>query len=692
MDDKPKQGRPHQGSGQKPRQHDTRQQGRNGHDSRSPRQEKFAGVITAPYNFVPLSKWILHPEWQAAVSHDLPFEDGLSGEIRLELTAHSPILVGREKAGDQAVTFHTLPDGRHAIPGSTLRGVIRGVLEIATFSRMGQVDDQWLAVRDLTPGAKSFYGSKITREEPRGSRIYESRSRSGWLKFEAGQWTIRPCEHARIELSDLKQAFPLRWVDEILRARELEKKQGEKKKGGEQLDSDDSRELRSLKTSIRRSAGKKYEEFLKRHGSLEIRFTPEKKAQHHHSKGNKLVYSRARDIGKGNESGCLIFTGQPGTHKHMEFVFHAAAPSTRPVPEDVFRAFRHIHEDTDEWKWLKQNVRLFPYGIPVFYLEEKDITAMGLAQMFKLAYENSIHEVIAHTDKRHTQGDDQRDFVETLFGFVSGEDNALKGRVSFDDAVCSESVRPMDEVATILNAPKPTYYPNYVVQKNVDKKSGNLPTYRDKWGNTKTNSTFTTFMEKDSEIRGWKRYPVRPLGMVKPQELTKEQSGNAKIQTRLQPLPEGTCFKGKLRFHNLLPEELGALIWALTWGGDANLRHAIGMGKPFGYGQACIRLTEEGACIIPNKPGVAPPALAALRQAFEQWMECCYARDGQSGTWRESPQLRNLLAMANLEMAKGKELVHMRLEPNDFVEAKIQGVVLHAYVPETVSPARPERP
>lgn len=675
MDDKPKQGRPHQQGGQKHVNHSKPQTW----GSKPGGGASSIGRITAPYNFVPLSKWILHPEWQAAVSHDLPFEDGLSGEIRLELTAHSPILVGREKVGDQAVKFHTLPDGRHAIPGSTLRGMIRGVLEIATFSRMGQIDDQWLAVRDLTPGAKSFYGSKITREEPRGSRIYESRSRSGWLKFEAGQWTIRPCEHARIELSDLNQAFPLQWAGEILRARELEKK----KKSGEQLDSDDFRELRSLKTSIRRSAGKKYEEFLKRHGSLEIRFTPEKKAQHHHSKGNKLVYSRARDIGKGNESGCLIFTGQPGTNKHMEFVFHAAAPSTRPVPEDVFRAFRHIHENTDEWKWLRQNVRLFPYGIPVFYLEGKDITAMGLAQMFKLAYENSIHEVIAHTDKRHTQGDDQQDFVETLFGFVSGADDALKGRVSFGDAVCSDSVRPMDEVATILNAPKPTYYPNYVVQEEADK-SGNLPVRIDERGNTQVLKPYTTFMEENSEIRGWKRYPVRPLGMVKPQELTKEQSGNAKIQTRLQPLPEGTCFKGKLRFHNLLPEELGALIWALTWGGDTKLRHAIGMGKPFGYGQVSISLTEEGACIIPNKPGVASPALAALRQGFEQWMERCYARDGQSATWRESPQLRNLLAMANPDIGKTQTLEHMRLDErhNAFLEMKKTGRVLQEYPTE----------
>jgi len=50
--------------------------------------------INAPYNFVPLSKVIVIPEWAEQVSHDIPFKDGLSGEIGFTLTAHSPLLVG----------------------------------------------------------------------------------------------------------------------------------------------------------------------------------------------------------------------------------------------------------------------------------------------------------------------------------------------------------------------------------------------------------------------------------------------------------------------------------------------------------------------------------------------------------------------------------------------------------------------
>ena len=47
--------------------------------------------ISAPYNFVPLSKRIIHPEWAEQVSQDIPFRDGKDGEFRIKLTALSDI-------------------------------------------------------------------------------------------------------------------------------------------------------------------------------------------------------------------------------------------------------------------------------------------------------------------------------------------------------------------------------------------------------------------------------------------------------------------------------------------------------------------------------------------------------------------------------------------------------------------------
>ena len=654
-----------------------------GHGGRGPQTgpREFACEIHAPYNFVPLAKTVLHPEWQDAVSHDLPFQDGLCGEIEFTVTADTPILVGEEKKGNAPIQFFRHPDGTYAIPGSALRGMLRNVLEIATFSRMGTyVDDQWLAVRDLTPGAKAFYGSHIT-DEPR-PRNYEARSRSGWLRFQDGAWVIQPCSHDRVKACDLNAHRPMPWIIDLLRARDLAR--GKK---NNTLNYDEQNELRRLNKSIRLSAGKKYEQCLQAHSTLAIQFTPGTKKPEPHSKGNWLIYAKASEIGSVREQGQLIFTGQPGPNKYMEFIFHSTSDHFVPVKEDVSRAFLHNHKETDEWKWLKRHAHHFPHGIPVFYLQEgQHIKAIGLAQMFKLAYTHSIHGAIGKTSQLHIGEDARMDFVETLFGRVDANEQAteLKGRVSFGDArLVTEDVKPLAPITTILNGPKPTYYPNYIVQEKVDA-TGNLPTENDDRNRdcgVKPKVGYSTLMDEKPQIRGWKRYPVRPPEQAKAQELYGQQTTNIKVQTQLQPLPEKTAFTGKLRFHNLKPVELGALVWALTWGGNSTYRHAIGMGKPFGYGR--IRIEPGKTNLLPNKLNAIPPTLEDYRLAFETWIRQRFSEEGGTGEWIDSPQIRHLLAMADPEQARGKKLEHMVLDGernNHFLGAKKAGLVLAPYI------------
>jgi len=59
--------------------------------------------------------------------------------------------------------------------------------------------------------------------------------------------------------------------------------------------------------------------------------------------------------------------------------------------------------------------------------------------------------------------------------------------------------------------------------------------------------------------------------------------------TIINPIPAGVKFKSKIRFENLLTEELGALLFALQL--PANCCHKIGMGKPLGMGS--IKVTPS---------------------------------------------------------------------------------------------------
>ncbi len=171
-------------------------------------------------------------------------------------------------------------------------------------------------------------------------------------------------------------------------------------------------------------------------------------------------------------------------------------------------------------------------------------------------------------------------------------------------------------------------------------------------------------MDSHARIRGFKRYPARQGAQV--QSLTDEQKKNKKVQVQLNPLPKGSRFFGSLRFHNLKSEELGALLWAMLWGGDEKLRHSLGMGRPFGFGQVSLHIKD--CDIRANDNSSAVPSPQVCMQRFETCMKAFRA------DWDKSEQMVHLLAMADAGKATGKDLTHMRLSTspsiNEFSDAK----------------------
>ena len=121
--------------------------------------------VSAPYRFVPLSSLIVFPHWADQVSHDRPFSDGISGELNIQIHNTSALCVGgkQERSSEHQagkVHFYRTPDNTLAIPGTSLKGMLRNVVEIASFSRFKQVEDQKLGVRDISE-ANNFYANKM---------------------------------------------------------------------------------------------------------------------------------------------------------------------------------------------------------------------------------------------------------------------------------------------------------------------------------------------------------------------------------------------------------------------------------------------------------------------------------------------------------------------------------------------------
>jgi CRISPR-associated protein (TIGR03986 family) len=597
-------------------------------------------MITAPYNFVPLNETVVSPFWADFVSHDKPFRNAKSGTIEVSLTAESPIYVrnggprkfeevvknGRTEQKEIIDSEFNHLNGKYFIPGSSIKGMIRSMIEIMSFGSMEEkVDDILYSVRDFSNGAKA-------------SKLYDpselsSQSLCGWLRIENGVFYLKPCGRAgRIKHKDLDIiSGPLK-ISQYYQ------------QGGNTSRAD------------QKSARAKY---------LQFSF-----------KKNGLVFGKADeedDVGIGREkfivdpageySGTIVFSGQPSKReepnkgKQYEFIFFDKGykeVSLGTDKESIITNFYHAYYDHDrnqqgdDWKWRKSQL-MNGEPIPVFFRlkdDKKDLSSanikdMGLSLLYKITYKHSVRELI-----RKTQGEKRKkDFAETLFGYATKTD-ALKGRINISHAFAKGTPKVLTLQKEVLAGPKATYYPTYIDQNSPD---------------GKVTGNYMTMMDAKAKIRGYKRYPVRHGEVNHNPAPINEKTGkpNDEITTQFKPLDKGTQFSFKINYHNLRPEELGALVSALTFHLNDGFYHSIGMGKPLGYGKVKLEVINQS--IEELLPSV---------KSFEAFMN--WSLNNSTPSWHKSPQIKELIAMAKPQVQTDKELKYMQMDMknNDFVNAK----------------------
>jgi len=371
--------------------------------------------------------------------------------------------------------------------------------------------------------------------------------------------------------------------------------------------------------------------------------------EHDHSNGKKMKYRKAENLGGGSDQGIIVFTGQASANdgrpgkKHMEFIFFGQKAESHPVRRNLQEDFLFIHTAESgnpgvEWTFWEKKLKRGE-KVPVFYLGEASAPkSMGLAQMYRLACDNTVGDAIRHAYTGANAGG--RDLADAIFGYAGSA--SLKGRVSITPAVADpKTVKACQLEEVILGGPKPSYYPNYLEQP--DPKKG-----------------YKTFMDSDCKIRGWKRYPARREDAFQVVRPTADQK---KVATLFSPLGKGAKFTFSVKVHNLRPAELGAIIWALTWGGEEKYRHSLGMGKSIGYGQVKVSILFQELHDIKGTP------MQAGAEPFISLM------NKEVSGWKDSNQLKQLLAMANPEhepkgSTQKEKLRHMRLDKQEFVTAK----------------------
>lgn len=527
--------------------------------------DKAARTASAPYNFVPLPEAVVNAaeSIEALPKQDMYHTDRHTGHFEVTLTTCSPLYIRaplsinqyekleseasdtpfRDQVKNRPEFFHHGNPGRPVIPGSSLRGMLRTLLEIVSYGKMERVTDKSLFFRTMDNSALGdYYRGRM-----------QDNVEAGFMQRQGDSYVIETCEMARVDKSKI---------------------------GGSKIYQGQNA------NSTPRWNGDLHQwqrVWVKRSGS-----------------GN-TVATVSPDEQSGFEEGRLVITGWMH-RKKKEFIFllPTSASETIKVPDEIVERF---HDDDQITRWQEDafpsskpendcreregHIRSMPDspGDPVFFLREHDgLTFFGRAGMFRLPYRNSPLDLVPEK----LRDEMKIDFPDALFGFTrvrpgqNDSDNhstAYAGRVSVTDANLLEEQevmwlrRPEESalVPQVLSSPKPTCFQHYLVQDKKGK--GELRHY------DPDNNGDTTV------IRGHKLYWHQ--GDRKADDIADPNAGDDSSQhTHMRPLKSGVSFSFRVYFENLSEQELGALCWMLQPHGDPEQRyvHSLGMGKPLGMG------------------------------------------------------------------------------------------------------------
>jgi CRISPR-associated protein (TIGR03986 family) len=543
-------------------------------------------VAHAPYNFVPLPdeiKTIDKPR-----DHDCYHADLLTGRFTCTLTTASPLYVRAartltqynrknnkgESDPETPSDFFYGEDEKLLIPGSSLRGMLRNMVEIVSSARVEPVTSKPLFFRTLDDTSLGrAYGPRMTAGNPSETGYYPL-ARAGYMELHESGYYIRPAktieetQFYRVEEKAAQKVFP-----------KLRNMAHQNDKGGW-------------------SPEKPYKWMRET-----VWFRPVKPTSH--LPESPAFYAEVTELNTGNEKpdgggwvkGWFIASGwvpsRKGRGKRRHWLI---AP-----PEETDANLIYVEdEDIDLYQeyggGISQTVdrqkmsvlsRKKGEQIPCFYTlwqdnEGKQRVAFGHTAMFRLPYEHTPADLIS----KSLRDVDGTDMAQAIFGIVpSGKQgrDTIAGRVFITDASLNGDAKDalMPEVVLstqALSSPKPTTIQHYLIQGNPNNPN-ELFHYDSEAG-------------KETTLRGsklyWHQGDSQALDRaMKPRKL-EDGSEDPKDRSSFKPVKIGTSFTFNIHFENLRPGELGALLWVLEKASDDKYRLKLGMGKPYGLGSVAI--------------------------------------------------------------------------------------------------------
>lgn len=607
----------------------------------------------APYNFIPLNRRVveINPTIPLANKYDA---ERNTGWIDLEIEALTPLYIrgtltkDEMKAGweskDKPEFF--APANRIRIPGSSLRGMVRNMSEIASFGRFHFFEDRRLYYRGLADR------SNLRTEYQQRMSSYDRSKRRPQYNFSVGilrkQQTNKRGLHFEIKSSgsNFKQIFK----DE---ARKLVQA------GGQEYAPFNFYAVDEGYIVVSGDMPNKKRDWLISHPPVnaEIISIPDEDMRSYIEDRtrddrvpNLLELARQSKNDEGDVP-CFYVRWQDANGKDRVSFGHTGMfrlAYEKAIGEHVSTISHRIDDQT-----LQKAMNVVPKSSfeKVRKLNGKEYTLNELAATLE-SKELKWGEI-----KKVLQSSAKIDFTEAVFG----NEHTFAGRVFFEDAflIGSQNGSQMgEETPQILSTPKPTTFQHYLVQNSDEVRQLN-------------------HYNSLTALRGYKLYWHKSGERWVETDQAKLDSSPSQY-TKIKPVKAGTRFFGRIRFENLSDKELGALLFSLDL--PEGCAHKLGMGKPLGLGS--VRLNprlylsdrqkryRNFSAEWDNKIAPADAEFEKIKREFEKYVMEKLGEDSSKRLW-ETERLRELLVMLQIDAGKELEKIgannYMRIEPqNEF--------------------------
>lgn len=654
----------------------------------------------APYNFITPPEKVASTPWaegEAAAlnggnpTHAKPLKNSINGVLNVSWAFEQDFLIGGEgETKNQQVKYR----GEPVLPGSSIRGMLRNVLEITTASRVEHMDrEAQFAFRTWSSGNNlaKIWIDTLMPNGPNGKPhiaaglLIPPKQNTHDDPYEG--WQFIPGEIARLHEDDgfkcLGKVRPVDWDDMSPNARY-------------QYFADAICEDKTCTVGQRQipQFGLKWNQAIPErcsHSAYPIK------------EPSKTANGRIGLIGFAEE---IRINNQPTINDSWIFVYDLQVQQSVILPAKVVKKFVLTHNAVPKAEnalkfWLDRYEANDKCEIPVTYVApiglDKDQAlkngniSLGLTRAMKLPHKYNVGQVADNSGAAYKRNNATHlDFTQALFGHVPGKDvagntpeyrankpetHSWQSRIFFRHAELQEgqSLTQYTLTNVIANSPKASFAPNYLRSDDLQSEHH--------WSDNRV------------KLAGRKRYPVRKKTAAFPGDpkctegidaLGVEAKGvNSNVAFSRASSDMPIVFNGPIRLHNLHPIEFGALLWVLGYGepvwekdAETTYRHAMGRGKPQGYGRVKA-VIDSAELKKPDGTSVTQNDFADYVAMFEKWMALQNVeninQEGVSLDFKNLTHIQELWAMADPEIGDAADKVLQYISKGGGETASIDG-------------------